>query len=659
MKLAEPLAIGSAVAPNRLLFGPHVTNLAWGRRLSHRHTEYYRARALGGCGTIVVEEAAVHDSDWPYERSPLASQAEPGWAAIVEACRPSETLVIAGLGHSGGQGSSAFSQRELWAPSDEPEVNSREIPKVMEPEDIADVVAGFAQATRRAVAAGVDGVEINGGQHSLIRQFLSGLTNRREDDYGQDRLRFAREVLQASRSSLGDGVLGLRLSCDELAPWAGLTPEAAVEVAQALAPLIDYLVVMRGSIFSVAESRPTGLHGEGFNLGLAEAIRAGIEAAIPVVAQGSIVDVAMAEEAVASDLCDGVEMTRAQIADPELGSKLASPATIRPCVLCNQKCNSRDNRNPIVSCIVEPRSGFETIDPDPAGQAGDSRDVLVVGGGPAGLEAARVAALRGHRVTVLERQPRSGGAARYVANLPGHHRFDLLADWLTDAASSAGATIRYETSASVELVDSWAGPVIIATGSQPLVSDLLADQDRSEVGVTIISALDVLQSSSNLDAVVPHRVLVWDPIGNSTGVGVAELLATSGREVTLVTPDQVAGTQLALTGDLAGANVRLQQQSVTIERRYRIRQLQPGAVVVEHTFTGTTKSIETEAVVDCSLALVDDQLGATDRPEATAVGDAVAARTVGDAIREGRAAALALEQEGPSLEPLSPMMVKP
>ena len=215
MKLLEPLAIGSVRAPNRLLFGPHVTNLADGRAISDRHAGYYRSRALGGCGTIVVEEAAVHPSDWPYERSPLAAEAGPGWSAVAEACAETDALILAAIGHSGGQGSSAYSQRELWAPSDEPEVNSREVPKVMESEDIAAVLEGFTTAAALASASGLHGIEVNAGQHSLIRQFLSGLTNRRGDEHGTDRLRFAREALRAARRGLAvDGILNHHADID-------------------------------------------------------------------------------------------------------------------------------------------------------------------------------------------------------------------------------------------------------------------------------------------------------------------------------------------------------------------------------------------------------------------------------------------------------------
>ncbi len=162
----------------------------------------------------------------------------------------------------------------------------------MEAEDIAAVIDGFADAASRAVAAGCDGVEINAGQHSLVRQFLSGLTNHRTDEWGTDRSLFARSVIDAVRRAVGaDHVVGLRLSCDELAPWAGITPEMAPAIAAGLvAAGVDHLVVVRGSIFSVEQTRPDFHQPAGFNADLAVAVRAAVD--VPVVVQGSVVDAA-------------------------------------------------------------------------------------------------------------------------------------------------------------------------------------------------------------------------------------------------------------------------------------------------------------------------------------------------------------------------------
>jgi 2,4-dienoyl-CoA reductase (NADPH2) len=314
---------------------------------------------------------------------------------------PHGALVVASLDHAGGQGSSAYSQRPLWAPSRVPEVATREVPKWMEAEDIDAVVAGFAAAAALAADADCDGVEVNAGQHSLVRQFLSGLTNQRSDEWGTDRLLFARSVVTAVRAAVGpDRVVGLRLSADELAPWAGITPDAAPAIAAELvAAGVDYVVVVRGAIFSIEQTRPDHHQPTGFNIPLAETISGAVD--VPVVLQGSVVDVGQAEWALGGyddpAKCAAVEMTRAQIADPDLVAKLraGTPERIRPCTRCNQNCQVRDARNPLVTCVGEPSSGRETEDPDWYSPATIGRDVVVVGGGPAGLETARVAATRG------------------------------------------------------------------------------------------------------------------------------------------------------------------------------------------------------------------------------------------------------------------------
>ena len=378
MNLLEPLSLGPARAPSRVMFGPHETNLGQRRAVSARHVAYYERRAAGGCGVIVTEIASVHPSDWPYERAPLAADCGPGWSQTAAACAPHGTLVLAGLGHAGMQGSSAFSQSALWAPSRVPDAASRELPMEMAETEINAVVDGFAAAAALAGRSGLAGVEINAGQYSLLRQFLSGLTNQRADAYGQDRLLLTERVLGSVRTALGrDQVLGLRLCCDELAPWAGLTPELAAESAARLAGLVDYLVVVRGSIYSVPATRPD-LHAEpGFGLELCRQVRTAVKragevggGAIPVVLQGSVVDPAQANWALADGAADLVEMTRAQITDPDLVARLRAgqPERIRPCLLCNQACMVRDNRNPVITCVIEPGSGHEHEAGDGQGQ---------------------------------------------------------------------------------------------------------------------------------------------------------------------------------------------------------------------------------------------------------------------------------------------------
>ena len=390
--LADPLDIAGRRAASRVMFGPHVTNLGHGRELSERHVAYYRTRAEGGAGIIVIETASVHPSDWPYERAPLAAVCGPGWRAIGDACRPAGSLVLAGLGHRGGQGSSAYSQSVLWAPSAVADVVNREMPMVMEDDEIAALTEGFRAAAALAAAAGLDGVEVDAGPTSLLRQFHSGLTNLRTDGYGTDRLRLTTEVLAAVRAALGDGaVLALRLSCDELAPWAGVTPEQAASQVEALADAVDAFVVVRGGPFSRSAYRPDAHAPAGFNRDLCRAMRDAAGGRALMVFQGSVIDPDDAQRALDEGLADAVEMTRAQVADPRLVDRVRSGKAhrVRPCLLCNQACQVDDVRNPIVSCVGEPRSGHETEDDDPDRAEHLDANALVVGAGVAGLECAR------------------------------------------------------------------------------------------------------------------------------------------------------------------------------------------------------------------------------------------------------------------------------
>jgi mycofactocin system FadH/OYE family oxidoreductase 1 len=634
VRLLEPLTLGRSTAANRVLFGPHVTNLGDDdRRLTARHVAYYERRARGGCGTIVVEGASAHPSDWPYERAPLAERCGDGWAAIVSACRPHGTLVLASLDHAGGQGSSAYSQAPLWAPSRVPEVNSREVPKWMEPGDIAAVVAGFATAAKVAIEAGCDGVEVNAGQHSLLRQFLSGLTNHRGDEWGQDRLLFARQVLEAVRGAVGDAVLGLRLSCDELAPWAGITPEMAPGIAAALVGagvdrVVDHVVVVRGGIYSADKTRPDFHEPTGFNVDVCRAVRAAV--GVPVVLQGSVVDVGQAEWAVGGygddPACDAVEMTRAQIADADVVAHLraATPGRIRPCTRCNQTCQVRDVRNPLVTCIGEPSTGFETEDPDWYEPAPQARDVVVVGGGPAGLEVARVAAVRGHRVGVHEASDRLGGLAAVAG--PNVQ----LVDWLAAECERLGVEIRLGARAeSPDVAPAVSDAVVVqCTGSLPGTRPYGVDN-----GAVVLDVADVRRGTSP----VPEAgdVVVFDPIGGPIAVALAEEL---GERTIIVTQDHIAGNELSRTGDLAPANVRLAQRGVRIERRSLLRRVGTRGVVLEDRFTGAQRDVACVAVIDCGFRLPDTPIPGVTRQ----AGDCVAPRTVHEAILDARRVARSL-----------------
>ena len=628
------------------MFGPMETNLGFNRAFTAAHTAFYTRRAAGGTGIIVTEEASVHPSDHPYERSPLAANAGPGWANLAASILDLGlgTVVLAGLGHAGGQGTSHWNQREMWAPSAVPEVVSREVPKVMEQRDIDAVVRGFADAAKMAVDSGMHGVEINAGQFSLVRQFLSGLTNMRTDAYGQDKLRFAREALEAVRSSIPNAIVALRLSVDELAPWAGIVPESGAEIARNLSPLVDLITVTRGSIFSNWATQPDGHIEPGFGIELARTVRSALRNAgqsTPVFAQGSIVEPGQAEWAIDCGAADGTEMTRAQLADAELVNKVRSnrSARIRPCVLCNQMCKVRDNRSPTITCIVDPSTGHELDDeltPLVITEKGNpNKHVMVVGGGVAGMEAARIAARRGFIVRLVEAGPSLGGTTEIAARASGRNRLAAITKWLAAELIELGVEIHLNTTVADEELSNQHGHVIVATGGTngtlPFTSNPSAH---------LVHAIDLLAMDDPAASIPTGPVVVWDPIGGPIAISIAESLAQAGRSVTLVTPDLLVGEKLSLSGDLAPAQPRLHGLGVGMIKRALVRSVDDGKVEIEDRLSGQVTVVDAAVFVACGHRLPDTSVDPNELH--TQIGDRVAPRTIHEAILEARRAAFAL-----------------
>ncbi len=363
-KLFQPLQIGPREARNRIIFGSHTTNFARHNMLSELHADYYAARAEGGAGVVVLEEHIVHPSDLPYEYAlqGYLPETPTAIARVSERIHQYGSLAIVQLNHNGQQSVSDHRQREIWAPSAVPDVSSREVPKAMELADITSVIEGFALTARHVRQGGADGVELQISDRSLLRQFLSPLTNQRTDQYGgplENRLRFVQETIEAVAAASGkEYILGIRLCADEMAPWAGLTPEQGVEIARLLAETgrVHYMTITMGSIFST-QMFPfhASMHvPHGYAAHLAAAVKAVVT--MPVFAAGRIMSATAAERILAEEQADGVEMIRALIADPALPnlSQEGHADEVRPCLSCNQGCQVRTVMNVAIGCNVNP-----------------------------------------------------------------------------------------------------------------------------------------------------------------------------------------------------------------------------------------------------------------------------------------------------------------
>lgn len=641
--LFAPLTLGPKSAPNRFVFAAHQTNLATHNRFEQPHIAYYAARAAGGVGLIVLEGSVVHPSDRPYEYCVFgfAEAVVPGYRQVAEAVHHHGALALAHLTHSGMQGSSHVSQLPLWAPSPVPEVNSRELPKEMEPEDIAAVVAGFARGAAYALQGGLDGVEINAGQDSLVRQFLSPLTNTRIDEYGgsvENRLRFARAIIRAVREQTGrDAIVGLRLCGDEHAPWAGLKPEDAAELAGLLAAdgHLDYISVTSGSIYSGHMTRPGLFMPPGFAAHLAGAIKAVVD--IPVFAQGSIVDPKMAAGLLVEGQADAVEMTRALIADPDLPSKVRDgrPEDVRPAILSNQDNIINMVQNPRISCVNNPAAGYEgDAEFAPLTPAAVSRRVLVVGGGAAGLEAARVAALRGHRVLLCEQSERLGGTLRLAALAPGRDRLALAVDWLAGQVDKLSIEVRLGVVVTPELVQAEApDAVIVAVGGQP---GEIAGLDLSQAH-RVATPRQVLRGDV---PETPGKAVLLDMMGDQVGMGVAEWLSDRGWHVEVVTSDMFVGQRLTASLELTPWNQRAAARGIVFRPQVDVERVSGRTLVGADHFdrTQVVTIDDIDLVVPVTAEVPDETLYfALKRAgmRVTRAGDCVAPRYMSQAILEG------------------------
>ncbi len=568
--LLQPFQLKHLTLRNRILTTSHEPAYAEDGLPKERYRAYHVERAKGGVAlTMTAGSASVARDSPPIFNNILAYKDEvvPWLREMADACHEAGAAIMIQLTHLG--------RRTRWdkadwlpavAPSHVREASHRAFPKRMEDWDIDRIIGDYASAAERVHAAGLDGLELQAYGH-LLDQFWSPRTNNLEAPYGgslDDRLRFTFDVLRAIRERVGEKfIVGIRYTGDERAE-GGLNASDGIEISRRLkdSGLIDFLNVTRGHIDTdAALTDVIPIHGmpSAPHLDFAGEVRAATD--FPTLHAARIQDVATARHAIAAGKVDMIGLTRAHMADPAIVSKIMAgrEEEIRPCVGANY-CLDRIYQGGAAFCVHNPATGRELTMPHAILPAKRRRKVVVVGAGPGGLEAARVAAARGHEVVVLEAADRPGGQVRLLARSRRRQEIFGLIDWRMAECQRAGVGFRFDTFADAGIVRAEAPDlVVIATGGLPDGVPLRSGDDL------VVTAWDVLAG----DVVPGRNVLLFDDAGDHVALQAAEVLAAAGAEVEIMTPDRTFAPEI-MAMNLVPYVRALQRPEVRFTVTYRL-----------------------------------------------------------------------------------------
>jgi N-methyl-L-proline demethylase len=570
--LLQPYQLKHLTLRNRIMTTSHEPAYGEDGMPKDRYRLYHLERAKAGCAMVMTAGSASVSRDSPPVFTNLLvwkDEVVPWMKRLTDDCHEAGAAVMIQLSHLG--------RRTRWdkgdwlpvlaaGPAREP--SHRAFPKVMEDWDISRVVKDYADAAERMAAAGVDGVEFECYGH-LMDQFISPLTNGMpagpyDASSLDNRLRFAFDVLKACRERVGDKMLlGMRYVADEDAP-GGLPVEEGVEMAQRFkaSGLVDFVNIIRGRIHTdpaMTDVIPIQGMKASPHLDLAGRIKS--EVGLPTFHAARIADVATARYAVASGQLDMVGMTRAHMADPHIVQKIVEKREedIRPCVGATY-CLDRIYQGGMALCIHNPATGREETMPHTITRAETAKKVVVVGAGPAGLEAARVAAERGHRVVVFEAADLPGGQVRLTARTKRRAEMIGIIDWRMAQCAARDVEFRFNTFAdAADILAEKPDVVVIATGGLP-EKDILSFGNELTV-----SAWDILSG----DVKPGQNVLLFDDAGDHTALQTAQLLAEAGSTVELMTPDRSFAPEV-MAMNLVPYMRAIQDKNVTFTVTYRL-----------------------------------------------------------------------------------------
>lgn len=568
--LLQPYKLKHLTLRNRIIVTSHEPAYPEDGMPKGRYRAYTLERARGGVAmTMTAGSAAVSKDSPPVFNNLLAYKDEivPWVRQMTDAVHEEGAAIMIQLTHLG--------RRTRWdkgdwlpvvAPSHHREPAHRAYPKKIEDWDIQRIIADFADAAERMKAGGMDGVELEAYGH-LIDQFISPLTNELDGPYGgslDDRLRFCFDVFRAMRARVGDDfILGLRYTADERLD-GGTTKQDGLEISRRIkeSGLIDYLNVIRGHIDTdpgLTDVIPIQGMANSPHLDFAGEVRAATQ--FPTFHAAKIPDVATARHAIASGKVDMVGMTRAHLTDPHIVRKIIEKREedIRPCVGANY-CLDRIYQGGMAFCIHNAATGREETMPHVVAKAHTPRKIVIVGAGPAGLEAARVSAERGHEVVVFEAANDAGGQIRLTAQSPRRREMISIIDWRMAQCEKRGVKFRFNTWADAEMIQAEASDVvIIATGGLPHTEVLRRGNEL------VVSAWDVISG----DVKPGSNVLIFDDAGDHAGLQAAEFLAAAGAKVEIMTPDRSFAPEV-MAMNLTPYMRSLQKHDVTFTVTYRL-----------------------------------------------------------------------------------------
>ena len=563
LMLFSPFKIRELELRNRFVFQPHFTALGHiDGQPSDDLAAYHEERARGGVGLIVIESQAVHPTGKMARRFINAWDPAviPDLRKITGAAHAHGAKIFSQLTH-GGHTSLEHPPHIMWAPTQMPEPSSHFNTKAIDEDDIRVVIEGFAVSARNAAEAGFDGIEIKVGHDGLLRSFASPFFNRRVDRYGgslENRMRLSLEVLEAVKKSTENTIpVGVRICLDEFTPF-GYDLEYGLQMATMLerSGLVDYFNSDAGSFSSYwMEIPPAAVERSDFRRLCAELKRA---SRLPVIAFGRINPTQQAEEMLRAGEADLIGMARQLITDPETPNKIRSGRgdLVRMCISCNDACLHQVNQEKGVRCIQNPGAGRELLVNERFVKRSETpKRVVVVGGGPAGLKVAEVAARSGHKVTLLERKRMLGGQIMLAANQPEHAIIGEVTSYLEAMVAELGVEVRLGVSATPALLQELAADVlVIATGSEPNLPNQTEDNARQsrELGRQVLPGLPGLNQSFvvSSDQVLSEevklsgKVVLIDDNGHWEAAGTAEYLSDQGCRVEIIAGHPLVGADM-------------------------------------------------------------------------------------------------------------------